>query len=260
MNQPALSRMVKQFEEHLQLTLLERQARGVKLTQHGTTIFLKAQEIFSKVDELKRMTSHLGKVCQGELRMGATDSVATALLAAPIKKITEHWPLVYPIVQIGTVSETLPLIANGKLEFGCFFHIPTLPTSLAVTKRWPIQFHLVCLMTAIKNKLVLDRFIGSREVDDNLNTKFPTLEKWKRKQARAKILASSNSLLLHHELVRQGLGISVLPAFLIEKELASGKLIDLMPTENLIFDLKLVQRKDIGLSLEANTFINCLKL
>jgi DNA-binding transcriptional LysR family regulator len=259
-NQPALSRMVKQFEEHLQLTLLERQARGVKLTQHGTTIFLKAQEIFSKVDELKRMTSHLGKVCQGELRMGATDSVATALLAAPIKKITEHWPLVYPIVQIGTVSETLPLIANGKLEFGCFFHIPTLPTSLAVTKRWPIQFHLVCLMTAIKNKLVLDRFIGSREVDDNLNTKFPTLEKWKRKQARAKILASSNSLLLHHELVRQGLGISVLPAFLIEKELASGKLIDLMPTENLIFDLKLVQRKDIGLSLEANTFINCLKL
>lgn len=259
-NQPALSRMVKQLEESLKIVLLERQPRGVRLTSLGAQVFQKASEIFSKVNELKSATGQLSQICQGELRLGTTDLIARQLLVKATKTMVDTWPLVYPIIQSGSAAELLPLIANGRLEFGFFFHLPRMPHSLAITRRWPFQFHLVVAKEVRTDREVLDRFIGSREIDDTFNRKFPTLARWKRKNPNAQIAFSSNSLLFHHQLVLAGAGISVLPRFLIQDDLRRGKVVDVMPKENLMFDMKLVQRKNVALSVEAKAFFQSLEI
>lgn len=93
------------------------------------------------------------------------------------------------------------------------------------------------------NKDVLSNFIGSREVDNKANYKFPTLEKLKKLQPKASIKISSNNLSLHKKLVEQKLGVSVLPHFLIANELKKKKFTDILPKEDLIFDLKIVGLK-----------------
>lgn len=257
-DQSALSRMVKQFEDSLNLNLLERQPRGVKLTPAGEKVFLRAEEIFRQVQALREETGQIHKICEGELRLISTDAIAVYLLAPAVDEVTRAWPKLYPVVQTGSSGEALPKIANGRFEFGIFFHLQELPDSLAVTRRWPVRFRLVAAAVHAKNKSTLAKFIGSREVDDVLNRRFPTLEKWQRQMPEAKISISSNSLLSHAELVKKGAGISVLPDFLVQKELAKGKLVDLMPRENLIFEMKLVQRKNVGLTFNAETLLVAL--
>lgn len=257
-NQSALSRMVKQFEEEMQMVLLERLPRGVKLTSTGEGIYSRASEIFKRVDELRAGTGELTQVCQGELRIGSTDVIAKYLLPSVTKSFLNQWPAVYPTFQCGSSSDLLPHITSGRLEFALFFHTPELPRSLAITKRWPVRFHLVCSKANVKNARVLERFIGSREVDDTFNRKFPTVQKWKKTIPSVKIAVSSNSLLFHLELVKQGVGISILPEFLIKKDLVKGTVVDLLPKDISTFDLKLVQRKDAAVSLNGRTFLESL--
>lgn len=254
-NQPALSRMVKQLESALDVTLLERQPRGVRLTPEGQHIYQFASEIFAKVDELKRHTGELSAVCKGEFRLGASDIIAQAFLSEVVAELIDVWPQLYPVVLTGSPKEILTDIVSGGLEFGLFFHIPTLPVSLAVTKRWPVRFHLVGASKYKKDKSVLSRFVGSREVDDNFNRRFPTLEKWQRTIPEAKIAVSSNSLAFHLKLVEKGVGVSVLPEVMVRKGLRSGQLVDLLPKEDLVFDLKLVQRKSVDLSYNAKALL-----
>lgn len=257
-NQSALSRMVKQFEEEMQMLLLERLPRGVKLTSSGAEVYSRAAEIFKQVDELEAGTGKLAQVCQGELRIGSTDVIAKCLLPSVAKSFLDKWPAVYPIFQCGASGDMLPHITSGRLEFGLFFHTPELPRSLAITQRWPIRYHLVCSKAHVKNTQVLERFIGSREVDDTFNRKFPTVLKWKKIIPSVKIAVSSNSLLLHLELVKQGLGISILPEFLIKNDLEKVRLVDLLPKNVSMFDLKLVQRKNVAVSLNGRMFLDTL--
>ena len=88
-NQSALSRMVKQFEEEMQMLLLERLPRGVKLTSSGAEVYSRAAEIFKQVDELEAGTGKLAQVCQGELRIGSTDVIAKCLLPSVAKSFLD---------------------------------------------------------------------------------------------------------------------------------------------------------------------------
>src|SRR5688572_6797054 len=99
-NQSALSRMVKQIENRLNMNLLERRPRGVRLTAQGESVFKEASEIFSKVDALKLKTGQLSQVCQGELGIGTTDSIAQALLPEPLKIMARRWENTHPVVKI----------------------------------------------------------------------------------------------------------------------------------------------------------------
>ncbi len=254
-NQSALSRMVRTFEEHMGLVLLERQPRGVKLTSDGERVFRHASAIFSRVDALIHEIEDAVHVCQGELLIGTTDAIAYGLLPPALERISKQWPELYPVIQVGSARSILDQIVDGRIEFGLLFHTPDLPISLAVTKRWSLPFVLVCAREARNRKKVLQSFIGSREVDDIFNRKFPTLTRWREVEPAAKIAISSNSLLLHRELASRALGIAVLPQFLVTHELQTRHFVNLLTRKNLHFDLKLVQRKSVPLSLNASTFI-----
>lgn len=112
-------------------------------------------------------------------------------------------------------------------------------------------------MTGLK-KSVLESFIGSREIDDTSTKHFPTLTKLKKIHPEAKIRISSNNITAHKEMVLRSLAVAVLPDFLVQEDLKSGILSDVLPKERLEFELKLVERSNSVLSLNAQTFLNQL--
>jgi DNA-binding transcriptional LysR family regulator len=257
--QPAISRMVAQLERDLGFKLFERQSRQVQLTNRGKEVFSQARIIFSEVENLKSSLGRISGECFGDLKFAAAEPIATELVPRALKRYCKTHPQVYPQFISGPASYLLDGIKAGALEFGAFFHLPDMPAGLAITDKIPLRFRLVVRTDLRADSAVTERFIGSREIDDTATRKFPTLEKWQKKKPKAQIRISTNNISSHRRLVLDGLGIAVLPDFLVARELKSGRLTDLMPSETLMFDLKIVARETATLSLNAARFIRTLK-
>ncbi len=253
--QPAISRMVRQLEDDFGFPLFERVGRSVQLTEPGLEVFDYCKKIFATVDELEQSLGRIGGECKGPLRVAASEPIASHLLPHAIKSLLERHPLVYPNLFSGPAAMMFERIIQGEIEFGAFFHIPDLPDKLEIFERREIQFHLVIAKTHRRDKSICETFIGSREIDDSSTRRFPTLERLRRDFPKAQIRISSNNLTAHREMVLKGLGVSVLPQFLVEADLKTGRLVDLYPGEMLRFQLKLVKRRTSVLSLAATQLV-----
>ena len=254
--QPSLSRMVKEFEEELGVPLLIRGKKGLLLTQEGTHVYQRAEKIFQEVESLKNSLGQLKEKAEGPLTIGTSDIIAAKILAPKIKKLLTRHPEIYPVIQTGTSTDIARLVDERKADFALLFHVPdNLSPTLEVAVYENVRFYLVAGKKFSKDKKVLESFIGSREVDASRVKRFPTLEKLKKKFPAAKITISSNSLLSHFEMVKLGLGVSVLPAFLVEREVLSGALVDILPGEELWFELKILRKRNSKLSQNAELFL-----
>ena len=254
--QPAISRMVKLLEDDLGLKLFERVGRNVQLTTAGQEVFEYCKKIFGTVDELKNSVGQMSGECSGPLLIAATESIASHYLPKVFKSYLEKNPKVYPNVYSAPASLLFEKIGKGELEIGLFFHIPELPDKLEIFRTQDVRFHLVVKKDLRRKTAVLERFIGSREIDDTSTKRFPTLERLKKDHPQAAIKISSNNLTSHKEMVLQGLGVSILPEFLIDHEIKSGLLTDIYPHERFVFKLKFVKRKNGILSLSAQSLVN----
>lgn len=254
--QPAISRMVKLLEEDLGMKLFEQIGRQIRLTPLGLEVFESSKKIFAEVDELKRSIGHLKGEYKGVMAFAAAEPIASHFVSKKLSSFLEKHPLVYPQIFSGPASMLCDRIAKGELEFGLFFHLPHLPESLETKIHDSVRFRLVVKKDLRKNKKTLRSFIGSREIDDTDNRRFPTVERMRQDDPEVKIAISSNNLTAHKEMVLAGLGVSILPEFLVDSEIASGQLADIYPQEKFDFKMKLVTRKSGVLSLNAKTFLS----
>lgn len=256
--QPAISRMVKQLEENFGFPLFERVGRRVRLTSQGEEVFAKCRRIFEEVDGLKSSLGEISGVCTGPLSFGASEPISSHIVPAILEKVLCEHPKVYPVIFSGPSSILFDRIATGELEFGLFFHIPDLPLKLKVDVVKKIRFYLVVRKDLKNKKTILESFIGSREIDDTRTRRFPTLERLKQDYPKAAIKISSNNLTAHREMVLKGLGVAILPDFLVAQDIKQGRMKDLYPKEVFEFNLKRVQRSTAVLSLNAQVFCNIL--
>ena len=251
-NQPAISRMVANLEDYFGFKLFEKVGRNVRLTSRGEMVFENCKRIFAEIEDLKLSVGKISEVCKGPLLVAASEPIASHFLPEKIAKLLQQYPDIYPNIFSGPASMILKKIEAGDIEFGLFFHTPELSDRLCVEKYIDISFRLVVRKDLKNNERVLSHFIGSREIDDTASKKFPTLELLKKKYSKAAIKTSSNNLTAHKELVLNGVGVSILPEFLIKKELKEKILIDIFPAEKFHFRMKIIKRKNAVNSLNAS--------
>jgi len=254
--QPAISRMVRQLEETLGFRLFERIGRNVQLTIKGSDVFEHCKKIFSEVHSLQSAIGQMKGKPQGPLMFGAAEPIASHLVPEVLQKVLQENPDLYPNIFSGPASMLFDRIKGGELEFGLFFHVPELPNGLKLRVLKTVRFFLVIRKDLKSKRSVLESFIGSREIDDRGTRNFPTLAKLKKLHPKAWIKISSNNLTAHRSLVLQGCGVAVLPDFLIQNDLKEGKVVDLLPHDHLNFDLKLVERSTSVLSQNAQCFLS----
>lgn len=256
--QPAISRMVAHLEDYMGFKLFEKIGRNVRMTKQGEEIFESCIKIFDEVHHLKISLGKISGQKKGPLVIAASEPLASHFLPSRLTKLVHQYPDIYPNLYSGPAYTMLNLIESGEIELGLFFHLPLLSEKLILEKTLEIQFRLVVRTEDRRNETVLTHFIGSREIDDASTKSFPTLEKLKKKYPKAKIKTSSNNLTAHKELVMNGLGVSVLPEFLIKNELKNKLLVDLLPDENMMFKLKVVRRKNSILSTNAQALLELI--
>ncbi|OQW54665.1 MAG: hypothetical protein A4S09_05775 [Proteobacteria bacterium SG_bin7] len=257
-NQPGVSKAVSQLEETLGVKLLERHKRKVFLTKVGQEIFSKCERIFRDCAEIKTIADGEKTTCKGPLAFCASEPVASHIVPEINEKMIEAFPNVIPATFCGTSSHLFEKIGCGEFEFGLFFHIPGLSHDLEMKKIGVLPYDLVISAKKFNDKKIRSTFIGSREVDDTKTRRFPTVERMKKDDPDVQIRISSNSLTAHKNMVLKGLGVSILPRFLVAQEIKTGLLKRLYNNERFEFSLKLVLRKNKSLSRNARVWIDYL--
>ncbi len=115
-SQPALSKAVKELENQIGLPLFERGARGVTLTEAGGGLFEFCKAIFSLESEAEDFLSSLKRLEGGTLRLGASTTIATAILPRLLADFRErHRNLRFSLAR-GNTSEIETRLLDFQLD------------------------------------------------------------------------------------------------------------------------------------------------
>jgi DNA-binding transcriptional LysR family regulator len=238
--QPAISKSVKQLEQSLGLVLLERGKRSVTLTPAGKKIYELCGEIFDRIAAVEQVAEAENRELSGPLAFGASDSIVQCLAPAWMKSFLKKHPKVRPQIFSGSSREIMNEIKNDQIEFGLFFTKPE-DDFLLDEKIADIPFYLVARHDFVEGECL--PLIASRTFDYSKKNSFPVMEMLKRHGLRAELIIATNHLEAQKRSVMDGLGVGLFPAFHVEKELKTQSLKLLKPKNTFSYPLRIVHRR-----------------
>jgi len=112
LSQPAISKSLKELEDGLQLALIDRSARSVRLTGAGRLLYDRARELFGVERIAERELRELRGLKRGILRVGASTTIATYFLPP----VLGRFHLRHPSVRIQASSANTRTILRRLLE------------------------------------------------------------------------------------------------------------------------------------------------
>lgn len=112
LSQPAISKSLKELERELNLTLIDRSERSVKLTESGRLLYQRARELFGVERVAERELRELRGMKRGLLRIAASTTIATYLLPA----VLGRFHLRHPRARIRVSSENTRTVVRLLLE------------------------------------------------------------------------------------------------------------------------------------------------
>src|ERR1041385_4436604 len=116
--QPALSSQIKSLEDELELRLLERTTRSVKLTHAGRVLLEEARAVLSAAAQAEQRARGAGHGLVGMLRVGVIAPAANAWLAGILRAFHQRFPGVQLSLFDLTSPEQLHRLHNGELDAG----------------------------------------------------------------------------------------------------------------------------------------------
>jgi DNA-binding transcriptional LysR family regulator len=116
MAQPPLSQQLKQLEEELNTTLVERGSRHIRLTDAGALFRDRAEEILDLAQSAKRELLDRDKGLCGTLTLGTVSS--SGLPDDNVKAFHVRYPDVSYEVHEGNTYQVLDLLRKGVVEVG----------------------------------------------------------------------------------------------------------------------------------------------
>ena len=123
MAQPALSRQVRRLEAELDVRLLSRTKRDVRLTDAGRVFSAEARQILAQADHAVRITRLTGRGESGELVVGCTQAGEVGILPRVLPVFQRRCPRVNVAVEsLGTAAQ-LEAIRLRRIHVG-FVRLP----------------------------------------------------------------------------------------------------------------------------------------
>jgi DNA-binding transcriptional LysR family regulator len=257
--QPGMSRSVRLLEERLGVRLIDRGGKRFALTTAGERVFAACARIFTDVEQITRIAEEERGALAGPLRIGAGGVLASRVIPDALAVLTAEHPRLWPMVFTSPASMGMARIASGEIELGIYPYLPEVPPTLVCEELVAMAYRFVVRRDRAKHVPTLTSFIGSREVEDPRATKFPTLERLRKKYPDAQIRISANDVEAHLRMVEAGLGVSILPELLVADGLAKKRLVDVFRGERYEFPLLLVTRRAHVLTAGARALLELVR-
>lgn len=223
--QSAVSHAIQELEGMTKTPLFDRRPRGVKLTPAGRLLLTEAVPILSSCSVLKERLLHLEEAAP--VRIVSSITIAAFRLPRVLKKFELRWPKVPVRVEVVRAAEAVKKLKEGSADLALLegaapkgrFHVKVFddhPLRIVCAPDYGISGSAVSVDEFCAQKLLL-REKGSA-IRDTLDSRLFLLGR-----SVEPVWTSVNSTALI-EAAKAGLGITVLPEVLVQKELAANSL------------------------------------
>jgi DNA-binding transcriptional LysR family regulator len=238
-SQPAVSQAIKQLESQLGTSLFNRTHRGMELSvQGGKLIYKQVEEALNLLDGAENKLIELKTTATGTIRVGATDSIFSHILADKIVAFNEKYPAVRIELITGTSPETLTQLKENRCDIG-FINLPIEDRDVTFTGT---VSHLSDIFVAgnkyadLKGKVInlkdLQEYpLMMIEINTVARKAFASFTQNLGVQLSPDIEVANWDLMV--KLAIRGMGIGCVPREYVKKELESGELFEVDVTPQL---------------------------
>lgn len=264
-SQAAVTIQIKQLEKELNTRLFDRIGKKTSLTHQGKVFFEYAIAIMKEIEEAREAVSN-PKLLNGTLCLGTIESICSTILPSLLKTYHERYPDVNVSIITGSPDDLLDQMDRNQIDIVYFLDKPIynpkwikimeLPEDIVfvASKQNPLADKDQLLLTELltqpfilteKNasyRFMLDQYLAAQEMEIR-----PFLE-----------IGNTQFII---SLLRSNLGVSLLPEFIIKKDLQSSDLAALKVKDFYMRTwLQIVYHKDKWVTKEMQAFIELAKL
>ena len=227
--QSTITFQIGQLEQELSASLFEKIGRKMTLTMAGQQLVPYVNEVLGSVEKLKNFENDLSK-CQGDIHIGMAETMLCYYMPPVLKEFHKRAPGARLFLQSMNCYEIRDGLINGSLDLGIFYRdVGGMGSNLVAHE---LGSYPLCMVASPQLKKQFpdfttpDRQIEVPLVIDETNCIFRQIFEDYLKQ---------QSIILDHtielwsiptikNLVKNDVGISFLPRFTVEDELADGSL------------------------------------
>ena len=230
LTQSAVSHSLAALERELGVTLLERNNRGVvALTGIGRSLLPHVRALLAQADAIEQGARAARGLVKGNLRLGSIPPVASPLLAGVLAHFHQRYPDIDVVLFEGSFEEVEEWLGSNVIDVGVVHH-PTkglASTYLATDElhAFVANGHRLHGRTSVTIDDLRDESWIARPTGCDLSTIFEHLGEKHRPPVRFQ--ASEGSTIL--AMVREGLGVTILPRNLLPGTLEGITAIPLDP-------------------------------
>ena len=224
LSQSAVSRQVSALEQELSVSLFHRHARGLILTEQGELLYRTAHDVFMKLEAARAKLTDSREKPNGELKVTTTPGIGIHWLTPRLGEFIDLYPDIR--ITLITTDEELDL-AMREADVAIRLRQPTQP-DLIQRKLFSVHFH------AYASPEYLKRFGTPRSLEELDNHRLMMLggidgadlpaepelaDRGRRATAKARARRDSmiNNVLGLLRACQRGLGIALLPDYLVEE-------------------------------------------
>jgi DNA-binding transcriptional LysR family regulator len=227
----ATSRYVVELETRLGVRLLHRTTRRLSLTEEGKLFFARCKEVLADLEEAEAEVTARSDAATGLLRINAPFTFGILHLAPLWGAFRALHPKV--TLEITLADRVIDLVDEG---FDVAIRIATLENSTLVSKRLATTRMVLCASPQYLAKRGTPRHPAELATHDVIAYSYwSTRDEWRftgpqgavSVHTRPCIYSNNGETCLAAALAHQGIVLQ--PSFLVERDLASGALVELMP-------------------------------
>ncbi|WP_240941333.1 LysR family transcriptional regulator [Paenibacillus sp. HB172176] len=261
--QPSVSYAIKQIEEALGVVLFQRLSKGVELTDEGRSLLAYVEQSFALLHAAERHAEDLKSLTDGELRIGASDSLIKHLLLPYLNRYHQQYPGIRIRLSHGKTPDLTARLKEGLIDCA-IIHLPVEEPQLIVKALVSLQD---CFVVGEALRRAGDSPLSAGELN-----KLPLLllsagsstrqfvERWMAGHGlEVKPDMELGSVELLAEFAELGYGAAFITRSFVEEKVRDGKLFELRLQDELPpRSIGYAVRKERKLSLAAEQFVAML--
>jgi LysR family transcriptional regulator, transcription activator of glutamate synthase operon len=213
--QPALSKLIHELEQELEVRLFERVGRNIRLTEAGQRLHEHIRTIQSQLEAMRADMRAYAGIERGRVVIGTPPTVGLRLLPEVLAAFHRQHPAVELHVRESSTQGLLRLIDEGDLDLA----IVTLPAG----RRWLIETPLfteqLVVVVAADHPLASRRWVRFADLADEPFLMYPpgyemreaTLSACRQAGFRPQIVLDGGEIDLLLRLAEVGLGLALMP-------------------------------------------------
>ncbi len=227
-----VSRKVSRLEQQLNVTLLERSTRSQHLTEAGSRYLVHCKRVHEELDLATASVSEILHSYKGQLKIGASVATGQQILKPALAKFMHQYPEIN--IQLNLVNRRVDFIEEGfdvVIRIGQLNDSNLLAKKLGTVARKLFASPAYLAQQGKPNKVT--QLVDHHLLIMNPMNNTPKLDLVSSENEHF-ILDSKPRLLVDDfailkQSIIDGLGIAVLPDYMGREELASGRLVNILP-------------------------------